>query len=85
METADVGNGGLLCVADVLQERAGGRDGERQIVGTESFQVESAELVGQQTRCAGELEVPGRACADGCSIAGQIVGFIFGDAAARPA
>ncbi len=54
-----------LRVAYVLQQRAGGADAERQLVGAKAPEVESAELVGQQPRGARELEMPGRTRAHG--------------------
>src|SRR6185295_13038968 len=59
-EAGDVGQGGLLCLPYELQERAGGRNGEWQIVRSEAAQIERAELVGQQARGARELEMPRR-------------------------
>jgi hypothetical protein len=54
-----VGQRGFLRLAHVLQQRAGGADRERQVVGAEAAQVERAELVGEQPGGARELEVPG--------------------------
>ncbi len=60
LQRADVRHGRLLRVAHVLQQRAGGADRQRQLVGAEALQIERAELVGEQARGARELEVPGR-------------------------
>ena len=59
-EPRDVRQRGLLGLAHVLQQRAGGRDRQWQVVRAEAAQVERAELIGQQARGAGELEMPGR-------------------------
>ena len=48
----DVRQRGLLRLAHVLQQRAGGGDRQRQIVGAEAAQVERAELVREQARGA---------------------------------
>ena len=60
MQCADVRQRRLLRVAHVLQQRPGGTDCERQIIRAEALQIERTELVGQQARGAGELEVPRR-------------------------
>ena len=52
----------VFCVSRTYCSSApAARDRQRQVVGAEAAQVERAELVGQQARGAGELEVPGRA------------------------
>src|SRR5262249_42072725 len=60
VQAADVRYRRFLSVAHVLQERAGGADGERQLVGAESFQIEGTHLVGEQARGTRQLEVPRR-------------------------
>ena len=60
-QRADVRHGGLLRVAHILQQRAGGADGERQLIRAEALQIERAELIREQARRARQLEVPGRA------------------------
>ena len=71
-QAADVRHGGLLRVAHVLQQRAGGADRERQLVGAEALEVERAELVGQQPRGARQLEVPGRTRAHGRAVRAEV-------------
>ena len=78
-QPGDVRQRGFLRLAHVLQQGAGGGDRQRQIVGTKAAQVERAQLIGQQARGAGQLEVPGRAHARGAiqqraKLAGMILG-----------
>ena len=76
----DVRQRGFLRVAHVLQQRARGRDGQRQVVGAEAAQIQRAELVGQQARGARQLEMPGRPHA--CRAIEQRAEFtrlVFGD------
>ena len=51
----------VFCVSRTYCSSApAARDRERQVVGAEAAQVERAELIGEQARGAGELEVPRR-------------------------
>ena len=65
------GRAAALGIAHVLQQRAGGADRERQLVGAEAAQVEGAELIGQQARGAGEIKMPGGTLADHRASAGR--------------
>ncbi len=76
----DVRQRGLLCLAHVLQQRAGRGDRERQIVGAEATQIERAELVREHARGAREFEVPGRAYALlAVSDLGDVARLVLGD------
>src|ERR1700716_4197328 len=59
MQATNMGDGGLLGVADILHECAGCADRQGEVVGSEALEVEGAKLVGQQARRAGQFEVPG--------------------------
>ena len=66
------GKRGFLRVAHVLQQRARGPDGQRQLVRAEAPEVQGTELIGQQVRCARQLEVPGRPAAQRRALAHQL-------------
>src|SRR5450631_2077691 len=73
-ERPDMRHGCLLRFANVLQERPRGRYRKRQLIGTEAFEVESTQLIRQETRGARELKMPGRTRTQRASAAGEIRG-----------
>jgi hypothetical protein len=64
---------GFLRLADVLQQRAGGADGKRQLIGTESSEIERPQLIGQEARGTGEFKMPGWSGAHHALVAGEIL------------
>ena len=65
-------HGCLLCFANVLQQRPRGGYRQRQLIGTEAFEVERTQLIRQESRGARELEMPGRTRTQRAPAAGEI-------------
>ncbi len=74
MQSTDVRHRGFLSVAHILQQRTGGADGQGKIVCPKALQIECAQLVREQPRSAGQLEVPARSSAYRGAVAADILG-----------
>jgi len=76
---AQVGQGGLLRLAQVVEQAAGGADRERLVGEAEAREVAGAELLAEQPLGAPGLEVPRRTLAHGAGGATGEGGRVLGD------